>query len=294
MNIDDDRSSTNSADAEKWNVLQRAVEERSVKTAFELFRSHGIEPVLIKGWAAGRNYPIDKFRTSSDIDVAVSEDDYDRAIKLARSDESKGLILDIHRELRHLDTVSWNEIVGRSELVDIGDVKVRVPSDEDHLRILCVHWLTDGGWFRDRLWDIYYAMENRPDDFDWELCLSAVSPNRRRWVTCTIGLAHRYLGLNIDELPFRNEAANLPRWLVKAVEKEWASGVRLLPLQDFVNKPADLVRQIRKRLPPNPISATVDVEGSFDSRFRIHYQLGSMLKRLGPSVPRLWQQIFRR
>lgn len=294
MNIDDDRSSTNSADAEKWNVLQRAVEERSVKTAFELFRSHGIEPVLIKGWAAGRNYPIDKFRTSSDIDVAVSENDYDLALKLAQSDESKGLILDIHRELRHLDTVSWNEIVGRSELVDIGDVKVRVPSDEDHLRILCVHWLTDGGWFRDRLWDIYYAMENRPDDFDWELCLSAVSPNRRRWVTCTIGLAHRYLGLNIDELPFRNEAANLPRWLVKAVEKEWASGVRLLPLQDFVNKPADLIRQIGKRLPPNPISATVDVEGSFDSRFRIHYQLGSMLKRLGPSVPRLWQQIFRR
>ena len=294
MNIDDDRSSTNSADAEKWNILQRAVEEMSVKTAFGIFRSHGIEPVLIKGWAAGRSYPIDRFRTSSDIDLAVSEDDYDRAIKLARSDESKGLILDIHRELRHLDTVSWNEIVGRSELVDIGDVKVRVPSDEDHLRILCVHWLTDGGWFRDRLWDIYYAMENRPDDFDWELCLSAVSPNRRRWVTCTIGLAHRYLGLNIDELPFRNEAANLPRWLVKAVEKEWASGVRLLPLQDFVNKPADLVRQIRKRLPPNPISATVDVEGSFDSRFRIHYQLGSMLKRLGPSVPRLWQQIFRR
>lgn len=294
MNIDDDRSSTSSADAEKWNVLQRAVEERSVKTTFELFRSHGIEPVLIKGWAAGRNYPIDKFRPSSDIDLAVSEKEYDRALKLAQSDESKGLILDIHRELRHLDTVSWTDTVGRSQLVNVGETTVRVPAAEDHLRILCVHWLTDGGWFRERLWDIYYAVENRTDDFDWEVCLDAVSPNRRRWVVCTIGLAHQYLGLNIEDLPFRDEAANVPRWLVRAVEKEWASGVRLLPLQDYVDKPADLVRQIRKRLPPNPISATVDVEGNFDSRFRFHYQLGSMLKRLGPSVPRFWQQIFRR
>ncbi len=294
MNIDDDRSSTDSTNAEKWNVLQRAVEERSVKTAFALFRRHGIEPILIKGWAAGRNYPIDKFRASTDIDIAVSAKEYDRALKLAKSDESKGLNLDIHRELRHLDTVSWNEIVGRSELVDIGDAKVRVPSAEDHLRILCVHWLTDGGWFRERLWDIYYAVENRPDDFYWEVCLGAVSPNRRRWVVCTIGVAHRYLGLNIDELPFRDEAADVPRWLIRAVEKEWASSVRLLPLHDFVNKPADLIRQIRKRLPPNPISSTVDVEGSFDARFRFHYQVGSMLKRLGPSVPRLWRQIFRR
>lgn len=294
MTNDDDRSSTVSADTERWNVLQRAVEERSVKAAFEIFRRHGIEPILIKGWAAACNYPIDKFRTSSDIDLAVSENEYDQALKLAQSDESKGLILDIHRELRHLDIASWNKIVGRSELVDIGDSKVRVPAAEDHLRILCVHWLTDGGWFRDRLWDIYYAVENRPHDFDWEVCLGAVSPNRRRWVICTIGLAHRYLGLNIEDLPFRDEAANIPRWLVRAVEKEWASSVRLLPLQDFINRPADLFRQIRKRMPPNPISATVDVEGSFDSQFRFQYQLGSIMKRLGPSIPRLWQQLFRR
>lgn len=295
MNLDQGgSSSSHSTEVEKWEFLQKAVEERSVKTAFGLYRNHGIEPILIKGWAAAVNYPAEKFRHSSDIDLAVAESEYDAAIEIARSSEAKGLNLDIHRELRHLDSVPWNDIVERSRVIELDDSKIRIPSAEDHLRILCVHWLTDGGWFRERLWDIYYAVDNRPPDFDWSMCLDVVNRDRRLWVVYTVGLAHRYLGLGIDDLPFRDEAASVPLWLARAVEREWESGVRLLPLQDFVDRPADLMRQLAKRLPPNPISATIDVEGSFDSRFRIHYQVGSIIKRVGPSFKRLFRQIFRR
>ena len=295
MNLDHaESSSSNSTEVEKWEFLQKAVEERSVKTAFGLYQNQGIEPILIKGWAAAVNYPSGKFRHSSDIDLAVAESKYDAAIEIARSADAKGLNLDIHRELRHLDSVPWKDIVGRSSVVQLDESNIRIPSAEDHLRILCVHWLTDGGWFRERLWDIYYAVDNRPPGFDWSMCLDVVSRNRRLWVVYSVGLAHRYLGLNIDDLPFRDEAASVPRWLVRAVEREWESSVRLLPLQDFLDRPADLMRQIAKRLPPNPISATIDVEGSFDSRFRIHYQVGSILKRVGPSFKRLVRQTFRR
>lgn len=270
--------------ARKWSALQSAVEERSISAAVKLFRLNGIEPILFKGAAAARNYPADKIRNSTDIDLAFSAVDFDRAFQLAQGDGYKGLVLDIHREFKHLDTVDWDIIVGRSQVIKIGDTEVTVPSDEDHLRLLCVHWLVDGGYFRERLWDVYYAVENRSANFDWSVCLDQVSADRRRWIICTIGLAHHYLQLNVDQLPFTDEAKQIPGWLLRAVEKEWASGLRLMPIQQFAGQPTMFFRQIKKRLPPNPITATIDVEGSFDSKFRFHYQLGSMFKRLGPSI----------
>ena len=53
----------------RWNLLQvRAAEVRAVR-AFELFREQGIEPILIKGIAAGRYYPESKPRIAVDTDL---------------------------------------------------------------------------------------------------------------------------------------------------------------------------------------------------------------------------------
>lgn len=269
--------------AAKWFALKTAVEERAVATAINYFRSKGLEPILFKGAVAARNYPIGIPRSSTDIDLAFSSGDFEQAQLLAKNNEYQGLPLDIHREFKHLDTVEWDIIFSRSQLVSIGEVDVRVPAPEDHLRLLCVHWLVDGGWFRERLWDIYYAVDRRPATFDWSMCLDQVEPNRRRWIICAIGLAHRYLNLDVASLPFAEEARQLPNWLIRAVEREWASGLRLMPIQQFVGQPSMFLRQLAKRLPPNPITATTNVEGSFDSRIRFHYQIGSILKRIGPS-----------
>ena len=269
-------------------MLQTAIESSSIRSAFELFRSNAVEPVLIKGWAAGRFYPNGTFRPTSDVDLAVAATDFEIAYPLARSSKTGGLVIDLHRELRHLDTCSWHDLFENSQLVDLDGDQIRVLRPEDHLRVLAVHWLTDGGWFRDRLWDIYYAIENRPADFDWSRCLDSVSSIRRRWIVCVIGLTHRYFDLNIDDLPFNEEALALPHWLIKAVEREWSSGVRLLPLYRYTRDPGGFLKQVKKRLPPNPIHATIDMEGSFDATTRIHYQIGTIAKRMVPSIKKLF------
>lgn len=259
--------------------------------AFSLMCNAGIDPILIKGLAAARSYPEPGSRASVDMDLAVSSNDFEAATEIARSAAANGLAIDLHRELRHLDTVEWSDLFANSQLLDIKGGTIRVLRQEDHLRVLCVHWLTDGGSFKERLWDIYYAIQSRPPDFDWERFLGPVSKKRRRWLVCTIGLAHHFLGLDLDETPIKNEAKNIPAWLIKAVEREWASETRFMPLETVIHDPKELLKQIPKRLRPNPIWATIQMEGSFDAKTRIFYQLGSFFQRILPSYKRVSQMI---
>ena len=168
-------------------------------------------------------------------------------------------------------------------LVDLDGTPVRVFRPEDHLRVLCVHWLIDGGAHRDKLWDIYYAVANRPPDFDWDRCLDLVSDRRRRWIIYTIGLANRYLGLQLDDLPFADEARNIPVWMNKCLETEWSKTNFCQPVTSFLSQPSALFRQLRKRLPPNPIRATIEMEGDLDGSLRPFYQIVSVLKMV-PSL----------
>ena len=156
-----------------------------------------------------------------------------------------------------------------------------MPRHEDHLRILAVHWLFDGGEHEEKLWDIYYLVKNRPAAFDWERCLDAAGATRRKWVVSAIGLAHRYLGLDLTGLPFAVEALDLPTWLTKTVEKEWKSDIRQIALRNCRYDLKLLIRQILKRIPPNPIQSTVNLEGQFDHGSRALYQVRDFLSRFG-------------
>lgn len=271
----------------RWQILNARRLEVKTAEAFLYLRDRGIEPILIKGWAAARNYPPNEPRFYDDIDLAVSTDDFDTAREHLATGIGPQLDVDLHRELRHLDTKPWASILADSQSVELDGRFIRIPSAEDHLRILAVHWLNDGAERKERLWDIYYAVATRPDDFDWNKCLGEVSERRRGWVLAAVGLAHRYLGLPIDGIPFKSEIEDLPPWLVKTVEREWRSGVRTVRLASCLHSPSEFFRQIRKRFPPNPIQATIDMEGDFRSRRTRFYQLGSMKKRCRPSIERL-------
>ncbi len=284
MSIDANEQAANDR---RWNLIQRKAQRVKSAQVFEYFREHSIEPILIKGLAAHLNYPEDHFRYSVDVDLAVAPADFDAATDLVAAGLPGQILIDIHKGLRHLDAVVWEDLFDNSILVDIDGTPVRMLRPEDHLRVLCVHWLNDGGAYKERLWDIYYAVANRPAEFDWERCLNVVSKRRRKWILTAIGLTNRYLDLNIDDLPFAEEARELPAWVIKCIEREWASGVRIKPIAMVLKEPKKLFRQIMKRMPPNALESTIEMEGDFNSPIRFHYQIGGAAKRLLPSLKSL-------
>lgn len=285
------REQENVRESEKWLIIKHQASEQQIRTVFKSFRRHEIEPILLKGWAAAMNYPRPYERYSSDIDLAVAPSVYEKSLELVKLHPT--VTLDLHRGLRHLDTLEWKVLMANSTLKGAGERAIRVLSEEDHLRVLIVHWLQDGGAYRQRLWDICYAVANRSENFSWERCLGAVDEKRRSWIICTIGLTHRYCDLNIDDLPFRARALKIPEWLTGAVEKEWKSTVRLIPLNVAVTDKKELFRQILKRLPPNAVQSTIDLDGHFNNTPRIFYQAGSLIIRTLPSIRRLTKKLFK-
>ncbi|MFZ1701104.1 MAG: nucleotidyltransferase family protein [Pyrinomonadaceae bacterium] len=278
----------------RWNLLQKRTQEINAVRAVTLFRENAIEPILIKGISAGRYYPADRPRISIDVDLAVASGQFDAALAVARSKEANGLAIDLHNELRHLDTLAWDDLFDRSELTAVDKGEIRMLCAEDALRVLCLHWLTDGGANRERLWDIFYAVANRDADFDWDRLLNVVSPTRRRWIVCTLGLAAKYLGLDLTESPVAADALDLPKWLIETVEQEWASKTKFEPLEVAITDRKRLLKQLGRRLRPNPIWATIQAEGSFDAKTRVFYQIANIFRRTAPSFRRVTATIAAR
>ena len=281
-------------DHSRWNIIKRKAAQTQACYAFALFEDHGIQPILIKGLAADLYYPASEFRDSVDMDIAVASKDFEAAKRINLSPEAKGLAIDLHCELRHLDTLGWAELFERSESVLFDSGKIRILCPEDHLRVLSVHWLTDGGANKDRLRDIYYLIQNRPNNFDWDRFLNQVGNVRRRWLVCTVGLAKKFLGLDLSDTPIPDAADSLPPWLVKTVENEWSDVTPLRGLHACLDDRHMFVKQLKKRLPPNPICATVLMNGSFDAKTRIFYQIGTSLQRIGPSIANIAKGLLNR
>jgi hypothetical protein len=263
----------------RWNLLQLRANEARVAEAFRLFRNENIEPVLIKGWSAARLYPVEKPRVFVDTDLAVPPPPIDSPPPVASNAAAKNILVDLHRGLRHYDPRGWDAVFSETVLIECAGELVRVLDPEANLRMLSAHWLNDGGADRERLWDIYYAVKNVPDGFDWDRCVDGAGSERRSWVVYAIALAHEYFGLEIETLPFRDDVERLPQWIRTAVEKEWASNLRLRDLRLCLNDPSMLIAQIRKRLPPNPIQATIEMGASLDDSRQAYFQARTLLRR---------------
>jgi hypothetical protein len=280
--------------------LEASVHVREIKQVIALFREAGVEPVLVKGWSAARLYPEPGLRHYDDIDLCVKPDRYTAAHDALDRMQAGGsyVNVDLHCALDHLDRMSWDEMFARTELLPLEDVDIRVPCAEDHLRILCIHWLRHGAWRAAGLCDIAAALESRPEDFDWERCLGA-DPKRADWVACAIGLAHQLLGAQIENTPVAARARKLPRWLVPAVLRQWhlcvnpdSRKMALPALTEHLLKPGGLLQEIRTRW-DHPIRATIQLHGSFNDWPRLPYQLGAWLMR-SRELPRQLTPLARR
>lgn len=274
--------------------LQAALHEREVIRAVTLLRSAGVEPLLAKGWAVARLYPETGLRPYGDNDLCVRPEQY-AAARAALSED--GCAVDLHRGLEHtgfslLDDRSLDALFDRSQLVPLGDIPARIPGPEDHLRLLCLHALGHGLVRPLWLCDVAVALENRPEQFDWDWCLGG-SRRRADWVACALGLAHHLLGVRLDDTPIAERADRLPHWLLPTVLREWGRMYRRqVPLGSYARNPLGAVKELRHRW-PNPIEGTVGVGGPFNDWPRLPFQVGALIRRAVrylASVPRLQRQ----
>lgn len=273
----------------RWKLLKLKILEEQIVKLFKIFRENDIEPILLKGWAAGLYYPNHYERIFSDIDLAVSPEKFDKATDIAKE---LNLTVDLHNGFRKLDTLSWDQMFTNSVIKKISDYEIRILCPEDHLRVLCVHWLLDGGIYKEKLLDMFYLIENSGNQFDWDRCLNSIEPKRKGWIINTIGLLKIYFGLDTDRLPFKDRIGIIPEWFIDTVEKEWKNPVPLRPLQTCLHDGHLLLLQIKKRIPPNKIQATVEMNGEFDTSNRLKYQVMSMFHRALPSLRRIVKTIM--
>lgn len=268
-----------------YYTIRAAFNEAQAGSLFAFFRAHDIEPVLVKGWTLGRRYPAKGLRPYGDIDLCVRESHYQKAVDLAATPEGQRFRLDLHEGLRGLDSRDFDEFFTRTELIPIGDTMVRVPSEEDLLRIVCLHLLRHGGWRPLWFCDIALLLETRSAGFDWVTCIGK-SRREINWISTALGLAHHLLGADIAGYPYAAEARRVPRWLIAQVLKSWeapdptdnAPEKYGKPMREYLGHPRGLWRALKRRW-PNPIEATYSLKGSFNNLPRFPYQLADGLRR---------------
>jgi hypothetical protein len=264
-------------------ALQNTLNQQTIERAIAILRSAGVEPILVKGWAAARLYPEMGLRPYGDIDLCVRPEQFAAAETVLKDLPDVRSEVDLHKGFAKFGGGNVDDIYERSRLVKLGETEARVLCAEDHLRILSIHMLREGAWRPLWLCDIATAIETRGADFDWDNCLT---DDRRRadWVICAMRLAQQLLGARLDETPAARITRPLPRWLVPTILKEWESKVPSMsqrhnaPMASFFRYPAGVLRGLRHRW-PNPIEATVSMGGSFNKLPRLPLQFGNCLAR---------------
>lgn len=276
--------------AYRIHAVQAVLHERQIKEAVRLLRSSGVEPILVKGWSIARLYVEPALRPYGDIDLCVHPDQYLIAKKLVDNLAARNIRIDLHEGFSKFGNQSWDELHSRSCCSEIEGVEVRTLGPEDHLRLLCFHFLREGAWRPLWLCDVAVATETRAANFDWNLCFGT-DETSRNYVVCTLMLAKSLLQTNLDGAPDSVSAKQNPRWLLPAVLKEWR--VRSVyqrhksPLTSAWRRPLTTLRNIRNHW-PSPIEATISLNSAFGERPRWSLQVGSCLMRMHDSLRRVF------
>jgi hypothetical protein len=276
--------------AYRLDSLQSALHQRDLERAIPLLRGYGVEPVLVKGWAIAKLYPEPGMRPYGDFDLCVLPDQYRQAVAALKDPGVRGINVDLHVGFGKFYDRQPADTFGRSKLVRLGDIDVRVLSDEDHLRFLCMHLLRHGAVRPLWLCDIAVMLEAQADDFDWDRCLSG-SRRQADWVACALGLAYELLGAETGNTPVECRAKKLPRWMVPTVLEEWAIPYHMPgQIASYLRQPLKQFRWLLKELPehwPNPIEATVTVRGPFNDLPRLPFQVGHLFSRAAALIAQL-------
>jgi len=272
--------------AYRLQSLQSEIHEQTIAKVFRLLRHSQVEAVLGKGWATAGMYAEKALRPYGDIDICVRPGHFKLAEEILSTPDAADCWVDLHKHFSEVDERTVDDLFARSRTVSLGEEQIRILGPEDQLALSCIHLLKHGAWRPLWLCDVGVAIESLPATFDWDLCLGR-NKTRAHWIACAIGLAKRLLRAETENLPGEIEP-QLPAWLIGNVIKQWANPFAIdqppmshpVPMAYLLRHPAGLVDGLRQRW-PNPIIATVSVNGEFNNLPRLPYQMANCLSRIG-------------
>jgi hypothetical protein len=279
-------------DAYRLHALQTALHERELAQVVRALEAAGIEAVIVKGWTAARLYAEPGLRPFGDIDVCVAPEQH-AAARAALAESAPPINVDLHSGLAinsgfARDLPSFEDARAHASRVRLEGVDVLILAPEEHLALLCVHFLTHGAWRPLWLCDIAAAVERLPDDFEWDRCLGR-SRRLATWISSTVALAEQLLGMRPNGvLP----PARMPYWLEPALLKQWGSprpeypgDLVSLPSGSFF-RPSRAMRVVRAHW-VDPIMATMQPGASFNRLPRFLFQLRFLVWKAGRFLRRL-------
>jgi hypothetical protein len=281
-------------------ALNAARDDTALSELARLFCESGARPMLFKGWAVAQHYAERHLRPMGDVDLCAPPGRFDEVVDLllqrgfrrysALTEAERGRVLgfmspdgwpgndlsiDLHERLDRFGLAPLPELFSRAVPRQAGDHEILVPATEDHLRLVVIHYLAHGAWRPLSLCDVAAMVESLPPQFDWDLCFGSV-PHRRRWLACTLQLAHDLLAARLDGVPATCREVP-PEWFRATILREWEkpfSEHHARPNLGYVwrHRPHRLPAELAGRW-PNPIRATVEIDGDIGPLPRWPYQL---------------------
>ena len=272
--------------AYRLQCLQSEIHEQKIQKLFSLLRQAQVDAVLAKGWATAGTYAERALRPYGDIDICVRPEHFKLAEEVLSAPEARDCWVDLHKHFSEIDERSLDDLFARSRTIALRGEEIRILGPEDQLALSCIHLLKHGAWRPLWLCDVGVAIEALPAEFDWHVCLGS-NNTRAGWIVCAIGLAECLLAAETGELP-AELVRRPPAWLIENVVRQWANPFAIyqppmshpIPMADLLRHPSGLLDGLRQRW-PNPIIATISVNGEFNNLPRLPYQMANCLSRIG-------------
>lgn len=244
------------------HCLRGSVREHFLEKAAGRLNTAGVDWMLLKGWAIGRFYPDPKLRSSGDLDILVRRAHLSRAEQALEGLDRRVYPIDLLTQIRSDYGRAPDELLERSVTEALNGCSIQVPRPEDQLRHLCLHLWKHSAWRPVWLSDIGAALEHRPGEFDWDLCLYG-SPRAAEWIEAACRIASELLDAELGGTPFARTGRRMPRWLVETVLLNWHRE-RARPFWDCVRAGRSrlLLQNVRVRY-PDPIRAALRGRGPF-------------------------------
>lgn len=280
--------------AYRLHSLEADVHALRLTVVLDRLDGAGIDALLVKGWSVARRYPEPGLRPYSDVDLIIRPGQAEAARSVLSAPPMLGCRVDLHDGSARIDALGFDQLAERAETAALDGRRVYTPGPEDHLRLLALHALRHGVFRPLWLVDLAVCLESRPARFDWDRCLG---PLRRQaeWVIGAIALAERLLGARAEGTPAEGRARSLPRWITRAVMRNWARGTgtsSLAPVFDSLlsrRRQLGLVWAEALRRWDRPIEATLEVGGAFNRLPRWLFQVAAVARR----TPELWTAMRR-